>query len=285
MEFIHEQRPPSEWTRRLRDFSPVSESMGFLECVWEPGDPWQPVQRWYLYEMLHPSIVHPDELEQLRGPHPRSSGHACTSVPISSWVVKPAKDYQPCLCRAKTESWRKGPCPDITLTQWNLTRRMREEYGVEYVGRPFWIIQGGHGGHKLGFTHEEQRMLEAEGVPTSTPDPGTLRYAALDERVIRKITRFNRLWQFANNADEYRHAMGEGYEQYRKEIEKKLRTQLVAMLKEHALDDAEYFIKAADAGEMDKLPKTDIDYEQLDELNDQRYIETGQMASPLSLLK
>ena len=72
MEFIHEQRPPSEWTRRLRDFSPVSESMGFLECVWEPGDPWQPVQRWYLYEMLHPSIVHPDELEQLRGPHPRS---------------------------------------------------------------------------------------------------------------------------------------------------------------------------------------------------------------------
>jgi hypothetical protein len=274
--FEYDRSAPTEWTDRMREFSPVSEDRGWLELVWIAGDPWQPVQRWELWEMVHPSVVSHEELAELRGAHPRLEGHPCTSVPMSSWAIKPDAHYRPCLCRHKTEAW-KGGMSLVSLDEWKLFRRMKETHGIEYVGRPFWIIQGTRGGNKVGFTHEEGLLLEAEGYPAIAPASGSLPYAPFDERVVRQITRFNRLWQFKNNIEEYREAMGEGYAKYKQTINKELRRQLVAHLKEQMEDIAELFIRAADKGELDNTPRTEIDYDKLAEVNEAAYVETGQM--------
>src|SRR4051812_34960665 len=103
MQFFYDREAPAEWTAALRELSPFAEDRGWLELVWESGDPWAPVQRWGLWEMLHPSVVDPDELAELRGEHPRKFGHPCTSTPISSWLIPPDPTYRPCLCRHKLE--------------------------------------------------------------------------------------------------------------------------------------------------------------------------------------
>lgn len=283
--FEHDRLAPAEWTQRLRDISPVSDIMGWLELVWEPGDPWIPSQRWTIYEMLHPDVIAADEaeedrdkgerteLEELYGPHPRSEGHICTSVPQSSWAVKFARNFQPCLCRRKLEAWRRGACTQVTLTQWKLFRR------TGYVGRPFWVIQGSNGGHKYGFTHEEQMMLEESGYKgvLEPPGPGVMEYAPFDERVVKHITRFNRLWAFRNQLGEYRRTMGENYAQYRATVDRELRRQLVDHLAEQMKEPTELFLRAAKAGEMDKKRRTSVDYERLEDASTRHYIETGQI--------
>lgn len=269
-QFNYDREPPAEWIAQLREISPVCEDRGWLELVWESGDPWAPVQRWELYEMIHASVVDPGEVRELRGPHPRKEGHPCTSTPLSSWAVHPAANYRPCICRRKTNAWRGGVSL-VSLTEWKLFQR------TGYVGRPFWIIQGTTGGHKCAFGHDEQMLLEAEGYPTVAPPSGTLAYAPFDGRVVRSITRFNRLWQFKNNIDEYREAMGPGYTQYKKTVDQELRRQLVEHLKTQMEDVADLFVKAANAGEMDHLPRTSIDYDRLAPQNDAHFIETGNM--------
>jgi len=268
--FEFDKEPPAEWVAALRRISEVSDERGWLEFVWEPGDPWAPVQRWELWEMIHPSVVDPAEVRELRGKHPRREGHPCTSVPISSWAVRPAKSYRPCLCRHKLEAW-KGSDSLVTLTAWKLFQR------TGYVGRPFWIIQGTGGGNKAEFTHEEGLLLEAEGYPPVAPPSGSLPYAPFDQRVISAISRFNRLWQFKNNLEEYREAMGPGYAKYRKEVEKKLRIQLVAHLKSQMVDVEPLFLKADEDGELENQPRTSIDYDRLEPQNEEHFIETGHM--------
>lgn len=266
--FTYDRTPPEEWVRRLRELSPVADDRGWLEFVWEAGDPWAPVQRWELWEMVHPSLVDPSEVAELRGAHPRADGHPCTSTPVSSWAVSPGKNYQPCLCRHKLEKW-KGSLSGVSLTSWKLFQR------TAYVGRPFWVIQGTGGGNKFGFTHEEGLLLEAEGYPPVAPPSGSLPYASFDQRVISQITRFNRLWQFRNNIEDYRDAMGPGYEQYRKQVAKELRKQLVAHLKQQMADVEPLFLKADDAGELENQPRTDIDYDRLEPQSEEHYVETG----------
>jgi hypothetical protein len=273
--FVHDWVAPDEWTQRLRDLSPVSDISGWLELVWEPGDPWIPVQRWTLYEMLHPTLIDDvEELAELYGPHPRSEGHICTSVPQHQWPVRFVNGhYRPCLCRKKTESWRRGPCTIVTLTQWKLFRR------TGCVGRPFWTIQGTNGGHKHSFTHEETLLLEQSGYKgvLEPPPAGDMAYAPFDERVVKHITRFNRLWQFRNSLEEYREAMGSGYERYRKTIDSELRRQLVDHLAEQMKEPTDLFLRAARQGQLDKKRRTSIDYERLEDESTRHYIETGQI--------
>jgi hypothetical protein len=283
VDFIHEQEPPTEWTRRLRELSPKRDNFGWLELVWEPGDPWAPVQRWTLYEMLHTSLLAPPDYEEealfgmpvelfeLKGEHPRTEGHICTDTPTHEWTGRVPREYRPCLCRHKMEAWKGGPHSMATLTTWRLFRR------TGYVGRQFWVIQGKHGGHRRWLRHEESLLLEAEGYPTELPDPGMLAYAPFDERVVKKIERFNRLWQLKNNLDDFKERVGPGWEQHRREVQKELRRQMVNHLKSEMADVTEAFVDAADAGEMDELPKTEIDYDRLEPQSEESFIETGKI--------
>ena len=270
IDFTHDRIAPAEWTAALRELSPMSRERGWLELVWEPGDPWRRAERWALWEMIHPGVVDREEVAELEGPHPRSEGHACTSVPIGNWAPR-WKRTQPCICRRKTESWRKGPCIDVTLDQWKLYRR------TGYVGRPFWVIQGTTGGHKHSFTNDEKVLLEEQGYLVDPPATGALEYAPFDGRVLRQISRFNRLWQFQNNAEEYEYAMGEGYEQYRAGVEKQLRVQLVAHLKEQMADVAAEIVDHQH--ELEAFARTSLDYDRIAEQNEEKFITTGSMLS------
>ena len=94
---------------------------------------------------------------------------------------------------------------------------------------------------------------------------------------MQQITRFNRLWQFNNNVREYKQAMGEGYDAYRRDVDKKLRVELVNHLKVQMQDVQELFLSAMNKGELDNQPRTSIDYDRLEPQSEEHYIERGQI--------
>jgi hypothetical protein len=279
VDFVHDQVPPAEWLAQLRDVSPESTAHGFLDLVWESGDPWAAGQRWALYEYILPEFADIDILAELRGPHPRSSGHICTSVPLSAWATKPPASYRPCLCREKTEAWRKGPAYLITLTQYRIFHR------TGYVARPFWYIQGAKGGHKAFFTQEEERMMLEAGLPSDPPGVGELAYAPFDQRVLRQIVRHNRLQQVAGDLRVYRKQMGPDYAKTRATAEREMRKQLVDWLADGFLGEDEdlYRRMAADDDITDEMPRTEFDIERVEDEILETYIETGRAPDPATL--
>lgn len=274
-EFIRERTPPAEWVEELRRISPRNEAHGWLELVWERGDEWMPGQRWVLYELVTPEWANPEVLKELLGPHPRSEGHICTSIPISSWVISPPADYLPCLCRHKTESWRGGPAAHITLTQWELFKR------TGCVGRPFWVIQGEQGGHKCFYTKEEERILGDAGRPIEPPGVGELEYAPFDGRVIERIMRFNRLQQVAGDLRRYRKTMGAEYEKYKADLERDMRLEVLKLLDADFAPEEEAFRRAAADDEItDHIKRDDFDIERVEDEILAEYVEHGTVADP-----
>src|SRR3990167_4026661 len=69
---------PEAWERAVWAVAPPSNFLSWLRLVWEPGDVWEPVERWMIYQMRAPRFVRPEMLKELRGPSPRSTGHYCT---------------------------------------------------------------------------------------------------------------------------------------------------------------------------------------------------------------
>jgi hypothetical protein len=274
VDFIHDREPPSDWVDRLAQLSPPTTAHSYLALIWEPGDPWIPAQRWTIQQMLQPWMVERELLQELRGPNPRKEGHMCTSIPTHAWPVRPRPGYRPCVCRHKTEAWRGGPCSMITLSQWKTFQR------TGLVARPFWTIQGTTGGHRDSFSHQEQLMLEHVGFPTETPALGALPYAPFDERVAAQLPRFNRLWKLGVTLERFAQLMSrDGIGQFKKAEEKQVRQQLLHEVEDEMREVADLFIAAADKGEMDHQAKTEIDYERLADLNDEHFVETGQILS------
>ncbi|HXJ66628.1 MAG TPA: hypothetical protein VNN79_22950 [Actinomycetota bacterium] len=281
-EFVHDASPPEDWVRQLRDLSPIRESddVGYLELLWEPGDPWAPVQRWEIYEISPRHAVPTALLHAFKtAGHPRKEGHPCTSKPVSSWAARPNFNYVPCHCKRKSEAWRGG-LTDIPLTAWKLFQRTGR------VGYPFWIIQGDRGGHRRQFSEQEERLLQHQGLPTKLPAPGELPYAPFDGRVINGCIGYNRLREFHGNIAEYKKAMGKGHSSYVAEKEKELRRKLLTNLATQMSADLPgeksvegSFIGAMDKGELDNQPRTNIDFDRVWAKTEESFVETGQLAS------
>lgn len=269
--FYRSREPHPDWVRALAELSPPSREHGFLGIVWEAGDPWIPGQRWVLYEFVRIDLEVPyrgkwvlalddETLEDLHGPNPRSVGHMCAdNVP----------DQFQCLCRRKLNAWKGGPTARITLRQYQVFK----ETGM--FANPFWIIQGGNGGHLAGYDAMQRKLLTQQGLPADPPSVGQLPYAEFDGRVLRQIRRYNRLQAAGNNIEQYRKQMGEGYGAHRASIEKEMRRQWVAYLADQTREEASDFIDAERKGEMDHVRKTDIDWARVDELAEHDFIETG----------
>ncbi len=267
--FIHDREPPEDWVTELARLSPRSEAHGFLMLVWEPGDPWIPVQRWVLYECVTPEWANEEMLAELRGPNPRSEGHMCS--------VRVPKQFQ-CLCRHKWESWRGGPCYAITLTQWKLFRR------TGLVGRPFWVIQGDVGGHKRFFTRQEAVYQGDAGKPTEPPAPGDLPYAPFDGRVVQKIMRFNRLQQVAGDLRLYRKAMGPEHAKYLEDQDRELRRQIVDWLDVDFAEEEDQYLRAvANDDVTDLMPRSNFDIDAVADDVVEGFIETGNTPDPRTL--
>ena len=165
--FIWTRKPRLEWVHRLHTMRPMTDHTTGLAIAWEPGDPWEPVQRWFIYEVF-PKHAIPDPIrEQLEGPHPREQGHPCFGKnDYGTW----------CQCPIPKMRWVGGTSPSITRQAWTLYRK----YGG--WARPLWVIQGKDGGHKYRFTQWESRLSAMVGGPQQPPAAGDLPYAEPDER-------------------------------------------------------------------------------------------------------
>lgn len=157
-----------------------------LRLVWEAGDPWDPVERWYLYDctprrifeesatkrriMGVPEYDNADAIliRDLDGPSPREDGY-----------------YDRVL--QQFIHTREREC---TLTQW----RLWQQHGV--YGIPWWVIQGVKGGHKRWFATDEKKALRYAKLPDEPPVPGSLPYAPFDQRVLDRVLTYDRLRRF-----------------------------------------------------------------------------------------
>lgn len=273
--YYRSREPHPDWIRALRDLSPVTDAHGYLLLVWEPGEPWNPWQRWMLYEGVRPELVFDLEspsgramMAELNGPHPRSEGHMCHDDVPEQFL---------CTCRdargriRRTGTWRGGPTDMITLRQYQLYR----ETGLWC--NPFWVVQGDLGGHQFNYDGFQRRLMVQHGLEPDPPRIGSLPYAEPDGRVWRQIIRYNRLIAMDQTLSEYRQTMGEGYGAYKAEIEKDMRRQFVSFLADQTREEADLFISGIRKGEAGDVPRTDTDWERVDELSSKDYIETGVM--------
>ena len=170
--FLWEREPDPSWVARLQGLRSMTDQQTGLVIAWEPGDPWQPVQRWMIYEVFPKVAIPPDVLAQLDGPHPRSTGHPCFGTnEYGTW----------CQCPNPAQRWVDGPAGAITKTSWLLYHR----YGG--WARPLWVVQGTKGGHKYRFTQWESRLSKAAGGPMQPKPPGDLIYAEPDDRTWEHI--------------------------------------------------------------------------------------------------
>lgn len=172
-----------DWQATLDRAIPRYEGyVSHLRLVWEPGDAWDPVERWYLYDCVPRSVfeeaatkrrlmgVQEDDnadailIRDLDGPSPREDGY-----------------YDATLKRFV--HLRDREC---TLQQW----RLWQSHGL--YGIPWWVIQGERGGHKRWFSAPEKKALRYAGLPDEPPVPGSLPYAPFDGRVLDTVLRYDR---------------------------------------------------------------------------------------------
>lgn len=200
---------------------------------------WHPaIERWFVYEMVPDQFISPDWRSELEGEHPH-----------------------------KLEEWARI----VTPYQWEMYRKHRVH------ARPCWIIQGNHGGHKVQFDAADQELCRAEGLPTEPPAFGSLPYAPFDERVVQQLVRRNKLVQAKNDLSEFRkrHGDTEGFKRTYRDALQKAREQYVGYINTQFADGDEFFKKAYGAGELEHAPRTQDDFVEKEEKQDEKYITTG----------
>jgi len=152
---------------------------------WVPGDPWQPVHRWFLFQ-LQPWAHVPAHIQgELRGPHPRTNA----SLMYAPKVIDGKLEQRPRIIG--------GPCRFIDRTQWALHRHIERTQGVRVFPRYAWVIQGERGGHPFMIGGEEQSLRTMQGLRPDVPSAGDLPYAPFDGRVLDALARYD-LWKYAH---------------------------------------------------------------------------------------
>lgn len=176
-----------DWQKELDRAVPVTEKLSRLVIRYEPGDPWQPIHRFLIWQCVDPKHVEiePWILNALNGPSPRSRGHYCAP----GW----------CLCELKSNRWVGGATRLIDTATWRLYR----DTGL--YGQRWWTIQGNNGGHRFQWAKDElaSHVSHLKTGNADTPCPGDLPYAPFDRRVVRQIMaerRVNAIESFLKSA-------------------------------------------------------------------------------------
>lgn len=195
------QRTIDRWQAMLDREYPRGPRFAHVMVRWEPGDPWESIGRFFLWQTVDPRFVQiePWVLNALQGPSPRSTGHMCRD------------GY--CLCELKRNRWHGGQGRHIDQHQW----RIYQETG-RYATR-WWVVQGTNGGHRYQWDREEiasivSQMKTGNAQP---PDAGSLPYAPFDTRVLKAIrsehnaakasTRLLDLWKRKESLAKAEHAV------------------------------------------------------------------------------
>ncbi len=148
--------------QQIESLAPRSdESMAWLHVSWRPD--WE---RWCVWQMVPPHAIPP----MMWGPDTVTTMRVERVLGTSKVHIAPDQRYRLILNRKH-----------MTKAAWDL----HLETGC--WPKPFWVVQGKMGGHKWGFTEEEERILRLQGLPEDPPEPGEWDYAPLDRRVLDKI--------------------------------------------------------------------------------------------------
>ena len=152
--------PEPSWLEAIERLAPRTEyGHDWLLLRWEPGDWWDPVERWMIYQMQPLQRVSRDTLQWLWGRNPRDFGRYDR---VKQRFVSSYKGH-------------------ISYQQWRIFQEHRA------YARPFWVVQGGGGGHKRRYSDIEESILVARGLPPEAPPPGVMAYAEPDNRTWSKI--------------------------------------------------------------------------------------------------
>lgn len=176
----------ARWQAAVQEIAPPSDTVSWLYLAWEPGDPWEPVNRWVIWQMRPKRIVRLDILMELNGPRPRSTGHLCTTT-------------SGCPCPLKYGAWRGGAATMIDRAQWDLFNVNPDTRG--YYGTRWWVVQGKNGGNLRRFTTIQGKLSRIMGGEDHPPVPGALAYAPVDQRVIDQIAARDRMLHYGMMTD------------------------------------------------------------------------------------
>ena len=174
----HDAETIRRWQAELDHAVGYRPQLSRLVLRWEPGDPWEPLGRYVLWQGVDPkyATAEPWLVKAGRGPSPRSTGHWC--------------DDGYCGCLTKKHRWVQGATRVLDAAAWRLYR----ETGL--IGTRWWVVQGSQGGHRFQLDREldalEMKLRVLRGLPPDTPSVGQLPYAPFDQRVLDAIQRYRR---------------------------------------------------------------------------------------------
>lgn len=185
----YDRVPRSEWQAAL-DAQHVPGTARVV-IAWEAGDVWQPIHRWFLWQLQPWGLSQNDAVKrELRGPHPRSTGHYCAPASGCGCVNEFGVPTH-------VHAWKGGATRLIDRQTWELHRRIERETGDLVIPRRLWVIQGATGGHPFQISISEQKLRREQGLPEDVPSAGDLPYAEFDPRVLVALERYD-LWRYAH---------------------------------------------------------------------------------------
>lgn len=171
--------PPPEWERRLREISPVTDTLAHLRFRWRAAPTPDAVKhgarewtvpgqgQWELYTCTPRCMVDKGRAAQFE----------------KHWASLP------------TEGQRQARKTFVTTYQYH----MWHEHGVD--ARRFWVLQGPWGGTPAVYTERERRLLDAEGMVSEPLPLGMLPACDFDEQTVSGILSRDRLLQYDKNVD------------------------------------------------------------------------------------
>lgn len=201
---------PADWLLLLREISPVTDQHSWLLPYW-----YRLRERWVLYEAIPENLLPEDEtpvdvgisgfelLNRLRGPAPRD-------------------------------------LPEVMQTPW-VSNAQHEMYRLYRVwARPFWVLQGERGGHQYRYSVSQKECLTALGLNTDPPAIGSLPACSFDQRVVRQLTRLNRLYVLNGSLQRLRETgTGEAADAMQAKAQREIRQVSMRMLEEQVGATAE----------------------------------------------
>lgn len=245
------------WQSALDALFPVSMEVSHFRNVWEPGNAWmvdgmwQVVERFFLYEMFPIWTVSDDAiLEELEGPPPRS--------------VNVYDRHRQDVANVTT----------ITQRQWNLYR----ETDKQYFARPYWVIQGDTGGHKLSYSTTERTLRKFAGLSADAALPGMLDYAPFDQRVVAHLHHLASMRRFRQRLHADRRARTAQMKAQRASMEREARALQLKWIEAEVDMEAARPIRREAVGQNADPRRVDTDFSREWETAKAAFLDTGKLS-------
>jgi hypothetical protein len=166
----------------------------------------------------------------------------------------------------------------VTAYQYHIWRKFRA------LARPYWCLQGSHGGTPMQYTMRETALLRAHQLPTDVPNPGDLKFAPFDERSVTALMARDRFRTMGGAMDRLTDLDKARADVKREEDEAEIvfRTEFVKWFKATMEPNADFIASHSNKSEnvTDFKPATKAEMNAADQWEDQ-YIATGRVPAAL----